>query len=56
VNDLAFYICLSALMSCNRKELKNTVLTSNNFVSLTSSLNETSAIIEQFLNGNYRDF
>ena len=36
VNDLAFYICLSALVSQSRKELKNTVLKHTNFVTLTS--------------------
>jgi len=56
INDLSYYICLSALMSCTRKELKNTVLKSANFVLLTGSVNETAVIIEQFLNGNYSEF
>ena len=56
INDLAYYICLAALNSCDRKELKETVLKSNNFVMLTSSVNESSVIVEQFLNGNYKDF
>lgn len=54
-NDLAFYICLAALSSCSRQELKN-VLKSNNFVTLTSSVSETSQIIEQYLNGNFKEF
>lgn len=56
INDLAFYICLGALISFDRKELKETVLKSNNFVMLTSSINESSQVIEQFLNGNYKQF
>ena len=56
MNDLAYYICLSALMSCDRKELKNTVLKAVNFTLLTGSLNETKLIIEQFLNGDYHAF
>lgn len=56
MNDLAYYICLSALMSCDRKELKNTVLKATNFTLLTGSLSETKLIIEQFLNGDYHAF
>ena len=56
MNDLAYYICLSALMSCDRKELKNTVLKATNFTLLTGSLSETKLIIEQFLNGDYNAF
>jgi COP9 signalosome complex subunit 1 len=55
-NDLAYYICLAAMISCNRKELRETVLKSSNFVMLTSSINEDAFIIEQFLNGNYTAF
>lgn len=44
--DLACYVSLSALLSCSRKELKNTVLKSANYVNLTSSVNEAAAIVE----------
>lgn len=54
-NDLAYYICLSALSSCSRQELKN-VMKSNNFVTLTSSVSDTAQIIEEFLNGNFKAF
>lgn len=55
-NDLAYYICLASLISCSRKELRETILKSTNFVMLTSSINELALIIEQFLNGNYLSF
>jgi hypothetical protein len=55
-NDLAYYICLAALTSCHRKELRETVLQSANFVMLTSPINDTAFIIEHYLNGNYKQF
>lgn len=55
-NDLAYYICLAALNSCDRKELRETVLKSTNFVVLTSPINNIALIIEHFLNGNYMQF
>lgn len=55
-NDLANYIALSALISCGRQELKNTVLKHANFATLTQDTVEAGQIIEQFLNGNYIGF
>lgn len=55
-NDLAYYIALSALTSCGRQELKNTVLKHANFATLTQDTVVAANIIEQFLNGNYVDF
>jgi len=56
MNDLSHYIALLALQSCNRDTLKNIVLKSNNFISLSQSTPESFSIIENFLNGNYVEF
>jgi len=54
--DLAYYICLIALASCSRKELKNTILAHSNFVNLTSVSSDCGLIIEHFLNGDCKEF
>jgi hypothetical protein len=56
VNDLAYYVVICALISCSRKELKNTILKSNNFINLAGFVPEAQTIIEHYLNGNYHDF
>ena len=55
--DLAYYISLCALMSCDRLALKNTILKSN-FVGLIDTCNAQDALtlIESSLNGNYLEF
>jgi hypothetical protein len=54
--DLSIYICICALISCSRNELKETILKSNNYATLMESSAEASVIIEHFLNGNYLQF
>lgn len=56
LNDLAYYIVICALISCSRKELKNTLLKSNNFINITGFVPEAQIIIEHYLNGNYHEF
>ena len=54
--DLAYYISLCALMSCDRLTLKNTVLKSN-FMGLVEGQGmDALNLIEAFLNGNYQEF
>lgn len=54
--DLAYYISLCALMSCNRLTLKNTILKSN-FIGLIDGQGmDALTLIESFLNGNYQEF
>lgn len=54
--DLAYYISLSALMSCDRLTLKNTVLKSN-FMGLVEGQGmDALTLIEAYLNGNYQEF
>jgi len=54
--DLAFYIALCSLVSCSRSELKETILKSANFATLTETSSCAANIIECFLNGNYLEF
>ena len=54
--DLAYYISLSALMSCNRLVLKNTVLKSNFIGLIDGEGTDALTLIESFLNGNYQEF
>lgn len=56
LSDLSIYICLCALISCSRTELKENVLKSNNYATLMESNAEASVIIENYLNGNYLEF
>ena len=56
VTDLSYYISLLALQSCSRETLKNFVLKSNNFISLSLATPESFSVIENFLNGNYIEF
>ena len=56
VTDLSYYISLLALQSCTRETLKNFVLKSNNFISLSQNTPESFSIIENYLNGNYVQF
>jgi len=52
-NDLAYYIALATLMSCDRLTIKNTVLKSN-FLNLASGpAVDAVNILEHYLNGNY---
>ena len=53
--DLGLYIALCALVSCSRAELKETILKSPNFATLTET-HKASCIIECYLNGNYLEF
>ena len=54
--DLGYYIALCALASCSRQELKETILKSPNFATLTETSSSSAAVIECFLNGNYLEF
>jgi hypothetical protein len=49
-------VCLASLSSFNRKELRDQVLKSKNFNTVTEGAGKVSLIIEQFLNGNYQQF
>jgi hypothetical protein len=55
-SDLSIYLCLCALISCSRVELKDTILKSNNYATLMESSAEAAVIIEHYLNGNYLQF
>ena len=45
MSDLAHYIALVALQSCHRTELKDMVLKSNNFISLSQYAPESYSVI-----------
>ncbi len=54
--DLAYYISLLTLQSYEREALKNVVLKSNNFISLSQTAPNAFTVIENYLNGNYKEF
>jgi len=54
--DLAYYITITALTTLNRKDMKNLVMQSSQFKNLMEIVPETSDIIENYLNGKYKEF
>lgn len=54
--DLSYYLTLSSLYSLNRKELRDLVLSSSQLKNLMELTPETQDIIENFLNGKYKEF
>jgi len=54
--DLAFYVTLCSLITLNRKEMREHILSSSRFKSMMETVPEISDILEHFLNGRYVEF
>ena len=56
MQDLAFYLQLSALMYYDREALREVVLKSKSFSMLSEFAGEAATMIENYLNGDYSQF